>query len=200
VCEIGFYAGFEPPMSYQDILNQSIATLGSIRDLEAPLMQAVDRVSACFAAGHKLLTCGNGGSAADASHLAAEFVVRYVEDRRAYPAIALVDGGSTITAAANDYGYDSVFSRQVEAFGQPGDVLIAFTTSGKSPSILRAMERAKTRGLVSIAFLGRDGGPAKGLADVELIVRTQSTARIQEAHTVLIHMLCEMVEKRLGKG
>jgi len=161
------------------------------------MIQATKRIVRCLKSGHKVLICGNGGSATDAAHLATEFVVRYLKDRRPYPAIALTESGSTLTAAGNDYGFDRVFARQVEALGQPGDVLIVFSTSGKSPNILRALEQARGMGVDSIAFLGRDGGPAKGMATIELIVPNESTARVQEAHAVLIHALCQMVEQSM---
>src|SRR5262249_38280916 len=127
------------------------------------------------------------------------FVVRFVDDRRPYPAIAFTESGSTLTAAANDYGFDEVFARQVRAFGQKGDVLIVFTTSGKSRNVLLALEAARKLGLESIAFLGRDGGECKGIATVDLIVASEHTARIQEAHHVLVHVLCEMAEGSLPK-
>ena len=123
----------------------------------------------CLADGHKVLACGNGGSAGDAAHLVTEFVVRSIEDRQPYSAVALTESGATLTAAGNDYGFNEVFARQVLALGKPDDVLIVFTTSGKSPNILRALEQAKEIGTQSIAFLGRDGGAAKGKATVDLI-------------------------------
>ncbi len=181
------------------MLDAGAATFQSLQTLEPLVVQAGELISNALKDGHKVLVCGNGGSAADASHLATEFVVRYVKDRRPYPAIALTESGSTLTAASNDYDYDQVFARQVWALGKRGDVLIAFSTSGKSPSILHALDQAKKSGLGSISLLGRDGGPAKGKATIDLIVPNDSTARIQEAHTLLIHALCEMVEATLEK-
>ncbi|PYJ44695.1 MAG: phosphoheptose isomerase, partial [Verrucomicrobia bacterium] len=140
---------------------------------------------------------GNGGSAADASHFATELVVRFTKDRRAQPAICLASDGGLLTAAANDYGFDEIFARQVAAFGQPGDALICLTTSGKSKNIVRALEEAKARKLKTIALLGRDGGSTIGVADVDLLVRSNSTARIQEAHQLLLHILCEIIEARI---
>jgi len=182
---------------FEELLDSSITTLQSLRLLEGPLTQAADLVSRCLIGGQKLLVCGHGGSAADASHLATELVVRYVEDRRPYPAISLTESGSTLTAAGNDYGFEQVFARQVWAFGQLGDVLVVISTSGQSPAVLRALEQANKMGLASISLLGRDGGKAKGMANIDLIVPGDSTARIQEAHGVLIHALCEMVERAL---
>jgi len=145
-----------------------------------------------------LLVCGNGGSAADASHFATEFVVRFMKDRPPYPAICLTGDGGLLTAAGNDYGFDEIFARQVAAFGLPGDLLICLTTSGKSRNVERALEEAKARKLKTIAFLGRDGGSTIGMADVDLLVRGDLTARIQEAHQLLLHVLCETVESRLA--
>jgi len=150
-------------------------------------------------AGHKLLVCGNGGSASDAAHFATEFVVRFMKDRPAYPAICLTGDGGLLTAAGNDYGFDEIFARQVAAFGLPGDVLICLTTSGNSRNVKRALEEAKARKLKTIAFLGRDGGSTIGLADVDLLVASDSTARIQEAHKLLLHVLCETIESRLAQ-
>lgn len=182
----------------QDILKKSSGAIESLACLEVVFNQAVGAVVDCLSSGHKLLVCGNGGSAAEASHLATELVVRFVHDRRPYPAIALSDSGGTLTAAGNDYGFDEVFARQVRALGQVGDVLVALSTSGRSANIVRALRGARELGLTSVAFLGRDGGEARGLATIELIVPNQETARIQEAHLVLIHALCEAIEPRLG--
>lgn len=180
-------------------IEQSIATLESLRELEKPLHDAADAITHCLTSGGKLLVCGNGGSAADAAHFATEFVVRFVGDRPAYPAICLSSDGGTLTAGSNDYGFDEVFARQVAAFGQRGDVLICLTTSGNTRNIHRAIEEAKARGVTTIALLGRDGGSIAGTADIELLVRGESTARIQEAHMLLLHVLCEAVERRLAR-
>jgi len=123
--------------------------------------------------------------------------VRFAKDRRAQPAICLASDGGLLTAAANDYGFDEIFARQVAALGQPGDLLICLTTSGKSKNIVRALEEAKARKLKTIALLGRDGGSTIGVADVDLLVRSNSTARIQEAHQLLLHILCEIIEARI---
>jgi phosphoheptose isomerase len=148
-------------------------------------------------AGRKILACGNGGSAADAAHFATELVVRFAKDRCAQPAICLASDGGVLTAAANDYGFDEIFARQVAAFGKPGDALICLTTSGKSKNIVRALEEATARKLKTIALLGRDGGSTIGVADIDLLVRSNSTARIQEAHQLLLHVLCEIIEARI---
>jgi phosphoheptose isomerase len=173
-------------------------TLQSLLDLDSQLAKAVDLIEGCLRAENKLLVCGNGGSAADASHFATEFVVRFTKDRPAYAAICLAGDGGLLTAAGNDYGFDEIFARQVAAFGLPGDVLICLTTSGKSKNVERALQEAKARKLKTIAFLGRDGGSTIGMADVDLLVRSDSTARIQEAHQLLLHVLCEISEMRLS--
>ncbi len=175
-------------------------TLQSLFDLDAQVAKAADLIEESLRAGNKLLVCGNGGSAADASHFATEFVVRFTKDRPAYPAICLSGDGGLLTAAGNDYGFDEVFARQVAAFGLQGDVLICLTTSGKSRNVERALEQAKDHKLKTIAFLGRDGGSTIGMADVDLLVRSESTARIQEAHQLLLHVLCETIESRLAEN
>jgi phosphoheptose isomerase len=175
-------------------------TLQSLLDLDAQVAKAADVIEESLRAGNKLLVCGNGGSAADASHFATEFVVRFTKDRPAYPAICLSGDGGLLTAAGNDYGFDEVFARQVAAFGLQGDVLICLTTSGKSRNVQRALGEAKAHKLKTIAFLGRDGGSTVGMADVDLLVRGESTARIQEAHQLLLHVLCETIESRLAEN
>lgn len=188
--------------SSSEILKTAIAaaksTLQSLVDLDAQVAKAADLIEQCLRAGNKLLLCGNGGSAADAAHFATELVVRFAKDRRAYPAICLTSDGGLLTAAGNDYGFEEIFARQVAAFGVPGDLLICLTTSGKSKNVRRALEEAKSRKLKTIAFLGRDGGSTIGLADVDLLVGSDSIARIQEAHQLLLHVLCEVVEERLA--
>src|SRR5205807_3546275 len=169
-------------------------------DLDAQFAKAADLIEECLRAGNKLLVCGNGGSAADAAHFATELVVRFAKDRQAYPAICLATDGGLLTAAGNDYGFDEIFARQVAAFGLPGDVLICLTTSGKSRNVERALEEAKAHKLKTIAFLGRDGGSTIGMADVDLLVRSDSTARVQEAHHLLLHTLCEPIESCLAEN
>jgi D-sedoheptulose 7-phosphate isomerase len=187
---------------FSSILDQaikdSIETLQSLRKLEPEIAQAANSIVDCLTKGNKLLVCGNGGSASDAAHFATELVVRFTKDRRAYPAICLASDGGLLTAAGNDYGFDEIFARQVVAFGVPGDVLICLTTSGKSKNVKRALEEARSRKLGTIAFLGRDGGSTIGVADVDLLIASDSTARIQEAHKLLLHVLCEICETRLS--
>jgi len=184
---------------FRDAIAAATKTFGSLSSLEDRMVEAADLIEQCLRAGNKLLVCGNGGSAADAAHFATELVVRFARDRRAQPAICLASDGGLLTAAANDYGFNEIFARQVAAFGQPGDALICLTTSGKSKNVLRALEEAKARKLKTIALVGRDGGSTIGMADVDLLVRSDSTARVQEAHQLLLHVLCETIESRLEK-
>ena len=145
--------------------------------------------------GRQVLAFGNGGSAADAQHLVAELVVRFEVERRALPAVALTTDTSVITAIANDYGYQVVFTRQVEALGKPGDVAFGISTSGKSPNVEAALTTAKAKGLVTIALTGRDGGRMGADADVHLNVAEQSTARIQEVHRTIMHAICAFIDR-----
>src|SRR5215470_5934780 len=140
-------------------------TFRALSSLEPQMAQAADMIDQSLRAGKKLLVCGNGGSAADASHFATELVVRFAKDRRALPAICLASDGGILTAAGNDYGFGEIFARQVAAFGVPGDALICLTTSGNSKNVVRALEESKARKLKSIAFLGRDGGSTIGISD-----------------------------------
>jgi phosphoheptose isomerase len=174
------------------------AVLDKLAGLELQIEAAADTIAAALLSGHKLLACGNGGSAGDASHLTTEFVARYDRERRAYPAISLAAHGGDLTAIGNDYSFAELFARQVQAYGSPGDVLAVFTTSGRSENIFRALEAAKALNLKTIAFLGRDGGKCSGQADVELLVSSHTTARIQEGHKFLLHTICELVEEELS--
>jgi D-sedoheptulose 7-phosphate isomerase len=180
-------------------INDATESLQSIADLEAQIAKAAELIAGGLTSGKKVLACGNGGSAADAADFCTELACRFVEDRRPYPAMNLAQGASLITATGNDYGFEEIFARQVRAFGNEGDLLIAITTTGKSKNIRRALEEAKTRKLKTISLLGRDGGPTAGIANVDLIVRGDSTARIQEAHKFILHVICEICETRLPR-
>lgn len=182
---------------FQSSLKDAIQLFNSISYLEKPMAEAAEIVKDCLLNGGKLLTCGNGGSASDSAHLACEILCRFKDDRLPFPAISLNSDGCLLTANGNDYSFDELFARQIWGLGKPNDVLIVFTSSGKSKNILRALEEANRKNLSSIAFLGRDGGPAKGLATVDVIVNHSVTARIQEIHTFLLHVLCESIEKDL---
>jgi len=169
-------------------------------NLAERLAAAARLVAEALKGGNKVMFCGNGGSAADSQHLAAELVGRYRRNRPGLAALALTADTSALTAIGNDFGFEEVFSRQVEALGRPGDVLIAISTSGRSPNVLRAVEAARARGLKTIGLAGRDGGPLAALADVALVVPSADTARIQECHLTLGHVLCDLVEAELAGG
>lgn len=169
-------------------------------ELPARIEQAARRLHDCFARGNKLLACGNGGSAADVEHLVAELVGRYREERRGLPAIALVSGPATVTALSNDYGYERVFARQVEALARPGDLLFAISTSGRSPNVVEAARCMRALGGRVVAFTGENGGPLAAEADLLLTAPSPVTARIQEVHALCIHAICETVDALLRAG
>jgi D-sedoheptulose 7-phosphate isomerase len=158
--------------------------------------EIVDVTLAVLGKGGKILVAGNGGSAADAQHFAAEFVAMYKIDRRAHPAIALTTDASILTAVSNDYDFERVFKRQVEALGRPGDILFALTTSGNSKNLIAALGEAKKRGVITVAFLGKGGGAMKGIADHEIIIPSENTPRIQEVQKLILHSVAEEVEKQ----
>lgn len=185
----------------QTIIETAIAnareTIASIAQLRSGIARAAEMISASLLSGGKILACGNGGSAADAADFTTEYACRFLGERRPFPALNLSMGGSLVTATGNDYGFDDVFARQVQAFGEEGDVLVAISTSGKSANIRRALEIARERKLHTIALLGRDGGTCARLAEIDLIVPGTETARIQEAHKFILHVICQIVEPSL---
>lgn len=166
-------------------------------DRSASIVAAAGAIASALRNGHAILTFGNGGSAADAQHFAAEMVGRYEQDRRAWPAIALTTDTSALTAVGNDYGFDRVFARQIEALGRAGDVAIAISTSGNSPNVLRGLEAAKERGLTTVALTGR-GGEAGRIAAHHIAVNEARTSRVQEVHATVLHVICELVEQELN--
>jgi phosphoheptose isomerase len=180
-------------------LNEAIALHERVRDAgAAAAVAAAGAIAASLAQGGKVLIFGNGGSAADAQHTAAELVGRFLTERRGYAAIALATDGSVVTSVANDYGYDRVFARQVEALGRPGDVALGITTSGGSANVVRALEAARALKLTTIALTGRDGGAAGQAADVHVNVPSEATPRVQEVHRTLLHVICDLVETALA--
>ena len=184
--------------SFADALRDLSATaLRVAEEMGAELEAALDLVRATVQANGTLFFCGNGGSAADAQHMATEYVVRYMRNRRAYPAVALTTDTSLLTAAGNDLGFDHVFSRQVEALCRPGDLLIIHSTSGNSPNVLRAAEAAREKGVRVLAFSARDGGALAALADHSVVIPTSRTDRAQELHLCIEHLICELVEREL---
>lgn len=170
----------------------------TVADAMGPdLEHALSMVRETVSGGGTLLFCGNGGSAADAQHMATEYVVRYTRSRRAYPAIALTTDTSLLTAAANDMGFESVFARQVDALARPGDLLVIHSTSGNSPNVLKAAAAAREKGVRVLAFSARDGGELRALADHCVIVPTSRTDRAQELHLCIEHLICDFVEREL---
>ncbi|HJV34344.1 D-sedoheptulose 7-phosphate isomerase [Geomonas sp.] len=167
------------------------------RELAPAIESAVSLLVEALGAGNKVLVMGNGGSAADAQHLAAEIVGRFKLERRALPAIAFTTDTSILTAVGNDYGFDRVFSRQVEALAVPGDVVIGISTSGNSPNVQIALEAAIEKGCRTVALLGKDGGSIAKLVELPLIVPSNDTPRIQEGHITIIHIVCDLVERAL---
>jgi D-sedoheptulose 7-phosphate isomerase len=170
-------------------------TLQALASQESAFQSMAAEVVATLRSGGKILTCGNGGSAADSMHLAEELVGRYKNSRRSLPAISLNSDATLLTCIGNDYGFDQVFSRQVEGLANQSDLLICFSTSGNSPNILRALESAKARRVKSVALLGKGGGKAKGKADFEIIIANDDGGRVQEAHTLILHALLEVIER-----
>jgi D-sedoheptulose 7-phosphate isomerase len=184
----------------QDELNASADTKKKIFDqCTDKIIKAVDIIINALNQKKKLLFCGNGGSAADSQHIATEFVIRMnpAIKRPGIPAIALTTDTSLLTAGANDFGYDNVFAREVEALGNAGDVLVGISTSGKSESVNNAFRSAKSKGMATIAFLGKDGGASKNLVDLAIVIPSDDTQRIQEGHITVGHIICALVEREM---
>jgi D-sedoheptulose 7-phosphate isomerase len=180
----------------REALDESARVKLALRDMAPDIARVAERVADAFRAGNRLYACGNGGSACDAMHLVEELVARYKRDRPGLPAHHLLDA-ATLTCWSNDYDFATVFSRQVETMARPGDILVALSTSGNSPNVLRAVEAANARGAVTIGLTGRDGGRMRDLCTDVLVVPAQATERIQEGHITLIHLVCELVERTL---
>ena len=185
-------------LPFGDHLAEHRALFARLDALAPDVQRAAALITAALRAGGKVMFCGNGGSAADSQHLASEFTGRFVEDRRPLAALALSTDSSALTCIANDYAFDQVFERQVRGLGRAGDVLVAISTSGRSPNVQRAASAARELGIGVIGLLGRDGGSIKDSSDVAIVVPSQTTARIQEAHIFIGHTLCALVETALG--
>lgn len=172
--------------------------LNAVQDeLSSAIMIAARMIASVVSSGNKLLIMGNGGSAADAQHFAAELVGRFEKERHALPAIALTTDTSCLTAIGNDYGFNTIFARQVQALAKKGDLVVGISTSGNSENVRLALEKAAEIGCQTVALLGRDGGSIKDLADLSLTVPVERTARVQEMHLLMIHLLCELIEAKL---
>jgi D-sedoheptulose 7-phosphate isomerase len=181
----------------KQIIQESIQTKETLYSQLDLIEKIIDQLVHCFQNGNKLLICGNGGSAADAQHVAAEFVGRFFLERAAVPAIALTANTSTLTAIPNDYSYDIVFARQVEAFAQPGDVFVGISTSGNSKNVVLAAQAAQDKGCYTIGLTGLGGGKLNETVDLCLGIASKSTPRVQEAHILVWHIICELVEEAL---
>jgi len=188
------------PMDYfLEEFDDHLAAVKTAREVLAePFSRLLASCVAAIRSGNKLMLFGNGGSAADAQHIATELTVRYIKDRAPIAAIALTTDTSALTAAGNDLGFDQIFARQVAALGKPGDVVIGITTSGTSPNVVAALKTARAMGMVTASFTGRDGGLMPTLADIAIIAPGQSTRRIQEIHILIGHLLCGALETELG--
>jgi D-sedoheptulose 7-phosphate isomerase len=192
-------SGFDLAAFWQSETQEHLAlATKTFASLEAPFQDLVRRAAECVRSGGKLIFFGNGGSAADAQHIATELTIRYISDRKPIAALSLTTDTSALTAAGNDYGFDHIFSRQLEALGKPQDFAIGLSTSGNSPNVLKALETARALGMTTAGLSGRDGGKMPALCDVMLIVPSPSTARIQEMHITLGHLLCGALEQELG--
>src|SRR2546430_13264213 len=177
-------------------IKELAALLPRIEQLGGELERLGEAMLKCWNGHGKVLIAGNGGSAADAMHLAEELCVRFAKNRRALAAMALCDP-TVLTCAGNDFGFESIFSRQIEALGNGGDVFVALSTSGNSANLVRAVEAAKSRQMVTVSFLGKDGGKLRGKCEIELLVPSPTTARVQEGHKILYHTLCEWIESKV---
>ncbi len=185
-------------VSLAECLREHQELFAGLRSLAPAIEQAAGLIAGALSTGHKLLLCGNGGSAADSQHIAAELTGRFVSDRRALAAIALSTDTSALTSIANDYGFEEVFSRQIAALGNRGDCLLAISTSGNSRNVIRAAETARSAGLHTIGLLGRNGGQLRSVCEVPIVVPSETTARIQEAHGFIGHVLCGLIEEGVG--
>jgi len=179
------------------LIAESCRTFQSLGSQENAFLKIASAAVATLQSGGKILACGNGGSAADAMHLAEELVGRFKNQRRPFPAMSLNADGTLLTCIGNDFSFDEVFSRQIEGLANENDLLICFSTSGNSPNILRALDAAKKKGVQSVALLGKGGGQAKGKADFEMIIPNDDSGRIQEAHTLILHGLLDMIEQNI---
>jgi D-sedoheptulose 7-phosphate isomerase len=184
----------------ETIIDESSLIIQSIKNHTEDIQKTASSIISCFKDGKKILLCGNGGSAADAQHIAAEFVSRFEKERDSLPAIALSTDTSCITSIGNDYSFDSIFSRQCESLVNSGDIVIGISTSGNSNNIKNAFEVGKQKGAITIGLLGNNGGKIKNISDISIIINSKSTARIQEAHRTIYHIICYLVEKEFEKN
>lgn len=184
-------------LSFEDSIRQHQQCVEAMHGQLADLYDIAEAITAALAKGHTLYLCGNGGSAADCQHVAGEFVGRFLRERKAYPAVALTTDSSILTAVGNDYGFDQIFSRQVQALAKPGDIVCGISTSGKSPNVLAAIEMTKSLNVKTLAFTGHGGNPLAAMCDLAFRAPATHTPRIQELHLLAWHLLCDRVEESL---
>jgi len=181
-------------------IQQSTSTIKKILSQINEIDESINKIIDCYKKGKKVIIFGNGGSAADAQHIAAEFIGRFYLDRESYPAIALTTDTSILTSIGNDYSFEMIFSRQCESLVSKGDIVIGISTSGKSQNVEKGLIEAKKKGAITIGLLGNNGGTIKKITDIPIIVDSNETPRIQEAHRVIYHIICEIVEKKLSNS
>ena len=184
----------DPSSVFDQAIAEHLMVINSLREQQPLLQRIAEKMTSAILAGHKVLWCGNGGSAADSQHLAAELMGHFRRERRGLPSIALTTDTSILTAVANDYGYERVFERQVEALCTKGDVLVGISTSGSSKNVCAALKSARKSGAFAVAFTGQGGGAMASVADITLSIASKDTARIQEGHILCGHMLCDWIE------
>ena len=182
-----------------DTVNDSIIVINQIKNISKDITQVVNQIVKCISNGKKIVIFGNGGSAADAQHIAAELIGRYTLERRSYPAIALTTDTSALTAISNDYSYNEIFSRQCEGLVNKGDTVIGISTSGNSENVRRGLKTSNEKGAFTIALLGNKGGKIKNTAELNIKLNSKSTPRIQEGHRVIYHIICDIVEKKMNE-
>jgi D-sedoheptulose 7-phosphate isomerase len=183
----------------QQMVKESITTINRIEDTSNDIIQAVNQIINCITNNKKIILFGNGGSAADAQHIAAEMIGRFVLERQSYPAIALTTDTSVLTSIGNDYSFSDIFSRQCESLVNNEDVVIGISTSGNSENVMKGLEVSKSKGAFTIGLLGNDGGKIKDITDINIIINSKSTARIQESHRIIYHIICQLIEEKLTK-
>jgi len=177
------------------LFDQSIATISNSKTLEKSIQNVIDKIITCFENGNKIIIFGNGGSAADSQHFAAEFIGRFLLERQSLPAISLTTDTSILTSLGNDYSFDNIFSRQCESLVEKNDIVFGISTSGKSLNVINGIETAKNQGAITIALLGSGGGNLSQIVDIPIIIPSNSTPRIQESHRIILHIICEIVEE-----
>ena len=184
-----------PESKISKLFDQSIVTISNSKTLEKSIQNVIDKIITCFENGNKIIIFGNGGSAADSQHFAAEFVGRFLLERQSLPAISLTTDTSILTSLGNDYSFDKIFSRQCESLVEKNDIVFGISTSGKSLNVINGIETAKNQGAITIALLGSGGGNLSQIVDIPIIIPSNSTPRIQESHRIILHIICEIVEE-----